>query len=124
MGRLGFTSLREVLITCAYVLVVVVLICGAFFGVQVLLRPLANLVMRNYEMPVEKIQPGPPHKLPPIQQRKADKPIYIPAYVPPDPSQPIKPEREEVQRAPAPRVFETRRPAAVPFVPPDIHRPQ
>ena len=124
MTRLGLTP-RELLIPCVYAIVVVVLIGGAFFGVQALLPPQATVFTPpNNGMPLGKVQAGAPRELPPIQEGKAEKPVYVPTVVSADPSLPAEAEREQVQRAPDPETVTAPSRVVAPFVPPDIHRPQ
>ena len=128
MARLG--SSREAWIACGYGLVVIVLLGGAFLGAKAMLPPLADSIMRNDAMPSGKIQAGAPRELPPIKERKADKSIYVPASIPTETNPVGEPEKDQLEPAPIappapkPEVLEIRPPAAAPFIPPDIHRPQ
>jgi hypothetical protein len=109
--------------TCAYAVVIFGLTGGAFLAVQIFLPPNERISTPEILAPLKKIQAGAPRELPPIEEGKADKPVYVPLDMSGEQSPPVRRQEAPVQQTPTPEVEIPQLPAAAaPLAKPDIHR--
>ena len=127
MARM-IVSRRDVLTACIYAGVVVLLVGGAFFGVQVMLPAHDNVSSPEIDAPFKKIQAGAPRELPPIEEGKAEKPVYVPSPIRRSEihreaeSQPLPAVQRPPERPELPSEVQATAPPPRPrFVPPDVH---